>query len=627
MNRHLSIGSPHRHWLASAMLALTVALSLPAAAGEPTPVPRIDPASGREVATWPKDRPFDHRHMRLELTFPDMREARLAASMDLRLAAVGPARHSVGLDCRGPVVGSVTLSGQACTFSQQDGRLEITLPSPARPGQEFTLNIKYDLDFSAAKGEGLTYSPSNPEGEGPTQQAPQVHAQGEAELNSRWFPCHDFPNERLSTEMIVNVEPGFEVVSNGRLLSSKPQASGLVRWHWLLEDPHPAYLVTLAIGHFAIIELGGPESARPGLPMPLYTPFGTEEHAAALFAETAAMVACFEKAFDEPYPWDRYSQVIVRDFLAGGMENTSATLLSVRALTGKPGEKDALIAHELAHQWFGDLVTCETWEHLWLNEGFACLAEALWAEHNAMPSGPEHARAAYLAVILGYANEQRTKNHATAPGAPPMVSNRYTDPDKVFIKTDDVYAKGALVLHMLREQLGDDAFFRGVRLFIDRYRLSVVDTDDFRRVMEEVSGQGLEQFFTQWCLRPGLPRLKIGYEWVPEGGVLRVTVDQVQTIDPLNPAYAFTLPINLSFPDGSSRTVRIHSAQRSSQTEFPLPDRPLQAIIDPNLTVLAAHETRKPLPSGPDEHGSTPEPRPIGTTDPAPDSPKEHSRP
>jgi aminopeptidase N len=569
--------------------------------------PRIDDETGRQTAVWSPGRHFDHRHMRLEIDIPTMNEPKLTAVETLTVAAVGRERGLLVLDCRGPVVESVAVEGKKADFESGDGKLRVRFERPVPAGRTVTLTIRYSLDFGANRGNGLTWTAGKGDAPSLTRQAAQIHAQGQAQLNSLWFACHDFPNDRLTTELIVTVEDGYDVVSNGHLVEKKSIGKGRTRWHWVQDKEHVYYLVTLAIGKFAIRDVGGPDSARPGLAMPVYVPHGREENIENVFGATPAMVAFFERVFDEAYPWDKYAQVCVRAFAAGGMENTSCTLLTegTAGATGA-GSQDALISHELAHQWFGDLFTCKSWAHLWLNEGWASYAECLWAEEKA-GADPEARRQAYHRAVLQYVRSQRMRNRASAPESVPIVSNRYENPDAVFMKTDDPYAKGAVILHMLRERLGDETFFRGVRGYVDRYKFGLVETDDFRRVMERVSGQSLERFFDQWCMRPGMARLAVELEWDDAAKVLGVSVEQTQTIDRLNPAYSLTLPLRVRFEDGSEQWLDLHVDSRLTKGRFTLPGKPRQVSVDPNLTCFAANTVRKPLAWWIDEalHGAT----------------------
>lgn len=562
--------------------------------------PRID-ANGRQLATWPHHRPFNHLMMVLELDIPTMSQAKLNGVETLTLVAVGPPRLTIPLDSNGPTVTHIELEdGTPCAFTLENRKLLITLPTPAQPGVPFSIRIHYTLDFSANKGEGLTYSKAIPDGEGKTYRNPQIHAQGQATLNSKWFPCHDFPNEKLATRVIVTVDESFDVVSNGYLASTKPAIPGSdgnprKRWDWVQDTPHSAYLVTLAIAQFSIIQLGGDDSARPGLEMPLYIPEGTEAEAKAIFADTAEMIAFYEKLFDYPYPWDQYAQCVVRDFSAGGMENTSCTLLYAGAGRGKPGSQDDLISHEIAHQWFGNLVTCKTWADLWLNEGWASYSEALWNEHKASKESPEAGRRAYQRTIRGFYQSQRFRNKSSWPQYTPMVSNRYDNADTLFSRPEDPYAKGAMLLHMLRARLGDDAFFSGAKAYLKKYAYKVAETSDFRREMEAASGQSLERFFDQWAMRPGLPRLDAQLDWNDQTKQLEVSIQQTQHIDGYNPAYAFSIPIRLKFEDQSTKFVYMDVDSITSNATFKLDSKPIQVTLDPGMTIIAPTQMKKDL--------------------------------
>lgn len=581
--------------------------------------PRIDPASGRHLAVWPPSVQFDYRHMTLVIDIPDMGKPFMTATETLTVVPIGSARQMMRLDCGEKIkIRNVTESGREVAFTHEGSVLTLKFGEALKDGATAEVKIEYDCDLAGNAGHGLTWSPGKEKGESETLRSPQLHSQGQAQHNHRWFPCHDFPNERLTTELIVTVEDGYEVSSNGSLVSKGSAGSGRTRWHWRQDQPHANYLVTLVVGKFATVDIGGDVSARPGLPMKVYTAFGTEEQVRSVFADTPAMVAFFEKKFDEPYPWARYDQLIVRDFLFGGMENTSATTLYEAA---ENGDQDDLISHELMHQWFGDLITCKGWAHLWLNEGWASMGEALWREQEAnlieaakaagaadpemtgtigiaareVAPASEAGRRAYQKSILGFLTTQRAVNRATAPAYPSLVSNYYRDADETIAKVDDVYAKGALLLHMLRTGLGDEVFTAGVKVYLDRFKFKFAETDDFRKCLEEVSGQSLERFFDQWAMRPGLPRLDVDVEYDEAAKKLKVAVEQVQHVDADNPAYRFTLPVYLKYDHGGYRFVYVDVNAKKVEATFDVARKPLQTSIDPNLTVMAFHRVRKPM--------------------------------
>jgi aminopeptidase N len=630
-------------------LAILCAALLLAAIPARAQDPRFDPESGADLAHYPPPRHFDHLHMLLTLDIPDMMTPKLSAVERLTIAPIGRPRDTLILDAdSGLRIASITIEmpgktpgttqSKPARFMHADDRLTITFPAPLTLGHEATVTITYSGEFPLANGKGLTWTKGSEDGLNLTARSPQIHSQGEPQQNHLWFPCHDFPNERLTTEIVVTVEDGFTVVSNGRLISSSlgtPSPSGSPRttWHWLQDQPHANYLVSLVVGKFAIVGLQAhgpvPINAK-GKPVdcPVYAPFGTEDNVAKVFARTPDMVAFFSEYFARPYPWDKYSQALVRKFAAGGMENTSATTLTLDPAFADPGTQDDLISHELCHQWTGDLITCKSWEHIWLNEGWASYAEALWAEH-AAGDDPERARRAYLRHIRGFMSRQRVFNRTYAPTFPAMASNLYIEPDDTFMRPNDPYAKGALVLHMLRMRLGDEIFQKGVRAYINAFAFKEVETDDFRQALEEASGQSLEQFFSQWVRRPGIPRVEVDLAWTPApspgplegGGTLSIAVEQTQRVNAENPAYTFDLPFEVEDKDGDKEVVVVPVDALTQTAKFDLHHRPAHVRIDPTLTVASVRSIRTPLSdelgakkgeekpdAAPDARTSSPEP-------------------
>ena len=553
-------------------------------------------AAGRDLAYWARDPGFDHTHMRLELDFPDINSRNLVhAICTLDAIALGEGADTMTLDAHDMHVERVSVDGTSVWFREIGEHLELGLPRFIPGGDRVTVEVRYTLADLGPTGEGLSWSPPTRRARGPSEESPMIHTQGQPTYARRWFPCYDEPGERLSTEIIAIVADGFETVSNGVLVSRDAQPDGRIRWHWRQARPHAPYLVSLVVGKFEVVEVGGPASARPGLPMPVYTPFGTGEQVRRSFARTPEMVAHFERLFDEPYPWDKYSQAIVRDFKAGAMENTSATTFFPMAAGMGEGELDSIIVHELVHQWTGDLLTCRRWSELWLNEGWATFGEALWAEYAAEvdaitdgDSSEEARRAgrrAYLRTMTGNMDSQRLGNRTSGPDEPALASNFYTNAEQNFMKINNPYSRGACVLHMLRERLGDDAFFAGVRLYIDRHKDSAVESRDFRLALEDASGQSLERFFDQWVYRPGVARASVELAWdegdSQPGGTLRVGFTQTQIIDEHNPAYAMVVPLVAKFEDAPGKYLYLEVDTRETLAEFVLPARPSSVSIDP----------------------------------------------
>jgi aminopeptidase N len=564
--------------------------------------PRVD-NEGRDMGNYPPPRHFDHLHMLLEIDIPDMGKPMLNGIETLTVTPIGRERAALELDA-GPLnIQSISIAGRPQKYTLKDGLLSIELSPPLPLGKKADVRIAYSVEYPKADGTGLTWTAGRDTATSLTDKAAQIHSQGQPDYNHTWFPCQDFPNERLTTELVVTVEDPYIVTSNGHLVDSRyagiRDGKKRTTWHWLQDKPHCTYLVCMNVGRFAVVGLpvtGDVPTRADGQRVEcyLYAPLGTEAKAQRAYAKTPAMVAHFNSLFGEPYAWDKYSQALVRRFRAGGMENTSATTMQSSSATAGPGTQDEVISHELAHQWFGDLMTCKGWEHAWLNEGWASFAEALWAEHDAK-GRDRNARQAYQRVMVGFLSTQRAMNRTSAPDAPPLVSNLYGDAMEPFMKANDIYSKGACVLHMLRQRLGDDIFWRGVHAYIQKHKYTCVETDDFRHALEEASGLSLERFFNQWCYRPGLPRLSVELEWKDtDGGSLHVSIDQTQRIDAANPAYAFTLPILLKSGDSSEfRYIDIDT--KHADADFKLPAKPSDVVVDPNFTFAAATRVAKPL--------------------------------
>lgn len=594
-------------------VAFAATASLAAASAVTAGPPAAEAETFRPLAVYAPSRPFDHQHMRLSLEIADMETPRLEAVMELTVSPIGTTRDRLGLDAENDslTIRSVTIDGRAAAFTHEQDRLEIAIP-PTAPGQPVTVTVTYTGENMGLEGCGLNWFRSRPE----RDEHAQIHTQGQANWNRRWFPCHDAPNERLTTELLVTAPDPYIVISNGRLMEQTPAGPGAggaprTRWHWRQEGPHPAYLVSLVVGRFDRVEVGGEGTARPGLAMPVYGPPGSAERLREVFGPTPAMIAFYEQWFDEPYPWAQYAQVVVRNFRWGGMENTAASTFG-EFTTRARGEGDAarahedLIAHEVAHQWLGNLVTCKSWEHLWLNEGWATYAEGLWFEHR---DGPE----AYQRRVRRWLDAMVRAD--AGPDDRPLASTLFAGPDDLFTQPDDPYAKGALILHMLRARVGVEAFQRGTRVFINRFRFGHVETDDFRKVMEEISGESLQGFFEQWVRRAGIPRMDVRLEWIEADGHLAVVIEQTQAMSPQRPAYDVGVPLWIDLPQASGevdRRVVVRSDRRLVEQRISLPARPTRVQVDPTLAVAADYRVRdraSTSPAAPEAEAPTREAR------------------
>ncbi len=522
----------------------------------------VHPKEGRKYA---RDRLVDLLHLKLDVT-PDFERRSVVVVTQWRFQPIARPLTELALDAVGLEIDSVKVEGATLAEHQNTGeKLVLTFAEPVSPDKLVTLTVRHHVQ----PPHGLYFR--TPE-MGYKQGDTQLWTQGEAELHRYWFPCHDYPNERFTSEVICHVPTGMEVVSNGRLLSSAPStAEGFTTFHWLQDKPHVNYLVALAAGYFH-----KQEQKLGELPLAIFVPPSEKEQADNAFRDTAKIIEFFNHEIGVPYPWDKYYRVFCHDFLAGGMENTSCTFEAARLLFRSETEDlrtlHRLDAHELAHQWFGDLVTCRDWSHLWLNEGFASYYTVLYEEQR-------HGGEAML-----YSLWQEAQQVFEATNTLPIVWRDYAEPMNQFDYR--AYPKGAWVLHMMRSRLGKDLFRKVVRTYLERHRYEVVGTDDLHDVLEEVSGLSWDQFFDQWLYHGGQPELNVTYAWDAAGKQAKVSVKQTQKLSEQVRLFRFDLPVRFLVNDEvADFKVTVHEAEQDFH--FPLAAAPKLVRVDPEFTVLA----------------------------------------
>ncbi len=555
--------------------------------GAATAAAPYDEATGRDQRNYPPSPLADHERMVLDIDIPDMNRRSFNAVQTLTFTAMGKPLEALTLNAEGMAVDSVTMNERDVPFSHDGSRLTVRFDPPLQPGQTATINTRYSVEDPA---DGMIWTPEDPAVPG---RAAQLHTQGQPESNRYWFPAHDSPNERMSTEIRVTVPDGYLASANGRLAAESVD-NGRRTFHWVQDKPHPAYLVSLIVGQFDVVDVA---DASSPVPMPCYVAPGDGDKVERTFGRTRDMMKVFEERFDEPYPWDRYAQLLVWNYGSGGMENTSATTLYEWCILDEKaeadGDMDALISHELGHQWFGDLLTCKSWAHLWLNEGFATYSESLWFEKR------DGYDAGYLddvwSNLRGIAGRDRLDPKDDKAGdRPGMVSNVWDDPGETFGRRSNPYPKGASILHMLRVMLGDEVFFAGLQKYVDQHKLGTVETSDFRKSMEEVSGLSLERFFDQWAVRPGTPQVTMTGKWSEKDKALHLTIEQTQRIDAKTPAFAFDLPIFIETADGQTQTITIAVDERRHERTVNLDAEPAIVAIDPGLAVIMTPTSKIP---------------------------------
>lgn len=517
---------------------------------------------GRKYA---RDRRVDIQHLKLDVT-PDFAKRSVAGTMTMTFKPIAMPLDKLELDAVDLAIADVQVTGaKLADRIVAEEKLTLVFTTPIAPGAEVSVSIRY----SAEPTRGLYFrTPEMGYKPGDTQ----VWSQGEADLHRFWFPCYDYPNERFTSEVICHAPKGMEVVSNGKLVDKK-ETGELTTWHWLQDKPHVNYLIALAAGHFHKIE-----DKAGDLPLAMLVPPSNEAQAANAFADTRKIIEFFQKEIGVPFPWDKYYQVYCHDFIAGGMENTSCTFEASSMLFNSDTETlrslHRLDAHETAHQWFGDLVTCRDWSHLWLNEGFASYYTVLYEQAK---SGDD---------AMKYSLWLEAEEVLEAKDTRPTVWRDYGDPMQQF--DTRVYPKGAWILHMLRSQLGPELYRLAIRTYLERHRNGIVSTDDLHEVVEEISGLSFDAFFDQWVYHGGFPELKVDYAWDAASNQAKVTVRQTQKVTDQVRLFQFPLPVAF-IVKGQKAPLRFTAkiTQAEEAFYFALPAQPELMRVDPDYTVLA----------------------------------------
>ncbi|MCS6990554.1 MAG: M1 family aminopeptidase [Chitinophagales bacterium] len=394
----------------------------------------------------------------------------------------------------------------------------------------------------------------------------QLWTQGETEFSSAWFPTIDKPNIKTTLKLSVTYDSALVSLSNGLLVSRHNHSDGTRTDTWQLMQPFAPYLVTLVVGPYVVVT-----DEWRGKEVSYYVEEAYAPYARDIFGRTTRMLDFFSDRLGVPYPWPKYSQVVVRNFVSGAMENVTATthgsFLHQTRRELIDGNNDDIIAHELFHHWFGNLVTTESWSHLSINESFATYGEYLWNEH-------------YLgadAADLGLYNDLKRYLSRHDNYRKPVVRYQYDNPNDMFDAVS--YSKGGCILHLLRHEVGDEAFFAALRLFLQRHAYSTAEIDDLRLAFEAVTGRDLNVFFNQWFFAAGHPELLITPTWNASSGQVWVTVEQLQQPQTGLPVYRLPLTVDVYLPDTVLR-FRAVVQQRNQQLVFPCPQRPELINVD-----------------------------------------------
>lgn len=515
-------------------------------------------------------RVFDVQHYKIVLALnPSAKTISAVTTISLKPLKDGLAKlslDSVGLKYRGVT----SHNGEPLPYTTGAGKINITLPRSYSRDEVITVRF----DYEAKPTKGIYFVDELRNGSRVVQSA-QAWTQGEPEEARHWFPSYDFPDDKATSEQTITAGPGETVISNGELKSATDNPNGTRTFHYFMGVPHSTYLMSFVVGKYVRTA-----DALRDVPLSVYTYPERPTAARDIFAKTADMMRAYEQLTGVPYPYNKYDQTIVANFNFGGMENITATTLSDRDvyLAATPLGKDVvedLISHELAHSWFGNMVTCRNWAELWLNEGFATFMEAAWRER-------AYGRENYIAKLRSdigqyfFDDARGSRRHG--------LYNLLAKPDdSIFDST--TYKKGGAVVHMLRDTVGDEIFWKAINTYLSRHRFDNVTSSDLKSVFEEESGKDLTWFFEQWVYGTGYPKLRITSTYSRRTGALTVAVSQTQAPGRLTPA-AFRLPLDIAVQTPSG--VRMFSMPLLKRTEvasFALGEIPDSIEADPAFRI------------------------------------------
>lgn len=470
-------------------------------------------------------------------------------------------------------------TGEVSSFVYENDSIKINLGKTYKAYESYYVIIEYvakpnELKIGGSNAitedKGLYFI--NPQGEN-TFKMPQIWTQGETQASSAWFPTIDSPNEKMTQEIIMTVDDRYTTLSNGSLIKSEKLKDGMRADHWKLDQAHSPYLAMMAVGEFVKVT----DSPWKGKEISYYVEKEYAPYAKEIFGITYEMIDFFSKKLGVDYPWSKYAQIVVRDYVSGAMENTSATLhgdfmvyqTTREMVDGKKGE--SVIAHELFHQWFGDLVTAESWSNLPLNESFATYSDYLWNEH-------KHGRG-----IADFHHWESKQGYLRSKTEVDMIRFYYREKEDMFDRFS--YNKGSQILHMLRKAVGDEAFFASLNKYLEINKFKSAEIHDLRLAFEEVTGNDMNWFFNQWFLSSGRPKLNVSQSYNGTSGVLTITVEQKQDLSKY-PLY--TLPLDIDIY-GGRRPDRKHIVitEEKQSFEFSVPSLPTLVIFDAERQLLA----------------------------------------
>jgi len=529
-------------------------------------------SSLRADEPYARSRNYDLEHSKVALRF-EPQQKKVIGDVTHTLTLLRDDLDKISFDSVGLQIESVRINRADAKFETTDTKLLVTLPRGAKSGAKYEVEIKYH----GAPTKGLYFILPNKDY--PSRPL-QIWTQGESEDTRYYLPTYDYPNDRLTTETILTVPASWITISNGKLASVADTSSGMKTWTWRESQPSSTYLFTVVAGEFVEVK----DSWR-NMPVTYYAPKDRGDRLNPNYSRTPAMIELFSKTLGVDYPWEKYSQAMVDDFVAGGMENSSATTNTAESLRHPKlvpeyeEDEDPLISHELGHQWFGDLVTTKDWANIWLNEGFATFMETAWAESH------------YGKDAADYERWQGAREWFALRSLYDKPIVRY-DFDETEEFDGNAYGKGGWVLYMLRRQLGEQAFYAGLKHYLEVNRGKNVVTADLTKAIEEATHTNVDRFFQQWVYGAGAPKFEVSYTYDETKKQVAMTVKQTQKREGC--VGLFDVPVDVEITTASGpRLYPIHITQESEVFTFPADSAPLMILFDKGAQILKSMEFKK----------------------------------
>lgn len=528
-----------------------------------------------------KEKNFDLIHTKLKVGF-NFQEKTMNGEEWVTIKPHFYSQDKLTLDAKGMLIHKVSLNNQALDFNYDGSELIVDLPKKYTKEETFILYIKYTAQPEKVKQKGSAaitqakglyfINPTGLDENKPTQ----IWTQGETEASSCWFPTIDTPNQKTSQELYITVPQKFVTLSNGKLENQTTNANGTRTDYWNFSQKHAPYLFFMGIGEYEIIK-----DSYKNIPVNYYVEKKYAPYAKEIFGNTPEMLKFFSEITGIEYPWNKYAQIVGRDYVSGAMENTTAVIHGEKAYQ-VPGQliddnvQENTIAHEAFHHWFGNLVTAESWSNLTVNESFANYSEYLWREYK---YGKDNADAHMLEDVMAYKKGDHSDKH--------LVRFHYNDKEDMFDAVS--YNKGGAILHILRNYLGKEAFYAGLNKYLTDNKYGTGEVHQLRLALEEVSGKDLNIFFNQWFFNSGHPLLEVSYDYNELRKTVTVNIYQTQ-------ANEFTFPLAIDIFEGTTPTRHtVFIKGKDASFSFPYTQQPKLIQVNADGVLLADINENKVL--------------------------------